>query len=171
MEVKLGQLQVQLGDEQVDLDLDALVPVSDDLTREFTEQASSYAYTAMLSARCEALWLSSKREMDETEAGLDRDVRKDLATFGKVTEAMVEAETKLRRAYREAWEYELACREQHLILQAVTRAMEMRGQLLMSLGAHLRAEAQQTGMYVKDAKSTLDDIHGHIERVRGKAPF
>ena len=167
--MKLETCSIDVGDGDVKLDLHAIVPITDDLTLEFQRQPSLYAYISVLAARAEACWLDSKRELDRTYASMDKDVRRDLALApGKVTEAMVEAEIKLRKGYNQAQIYELDCREQHLVMQAITRAMEMRAQMLMSLGAHLREEARQTGMYIKDVKETLSEIRSKTGSDRRK---
>ena len=157
MKIELGTIDIDVGDGEVELDLDVIIPIQDNLSAEFSEQPSMYAYIAMLAARAEACWLTGKRELENAKAQTDQEVRRDLASGGeKFTEAKVAAEIEMRRGYRDAVQYELVVHEQHLIMRALEQTMAQRAQMLISLGAHLRAEAEQTGMLIKDAKAKLD---------------
>lgn len=160
MDNKLGAISlVDVEEYEIELDLDAIVPITDDLTTEFKEQPSLYAYVAVLAARAEALWLDSKRYSEQIYAETDKEVRTDLAMSGeKTTEGRVAQEIQLRRGYRDALDNELDCHEQHLIMRALTRAMDMRAQMLISLGAHLRTEAEQTGLLINQTKAAIDKV-------------
>lgn len=155
--ISLGKLTVELGeDEEIELNADELLVIGADLSMEFTRQASSYAYVAMLAARADGIWQETKRDLDEVYAKTDREVRRDFLTSGdKITEDKVKQGVRLRRGYIEAAMEELFYREQHLVMKALERSMDMRSSMLISLGAHLRAEAQATGMVIKDFKETL----------------
>jgi hypothetical protein len=162
---KLGTYILEIGGDEVELDFDSLVPIGTDLSHEFSTQAANYAYIATLAAQCEALWGDAKEAKDEMYAKTDKAVRSDLDRSGmKVTEGLVSSEVRQRRGYREAVDNELFCREQHLVMRAMTRAMDMRAQMLISLGAHLRAEAEQTDMHIKEVKGALKKAR------RGKKP-
>lgn len=169
----IGKYEVDLGDGEakVALDVDAMLYIGQDLSAEFTNQASTYAYVATLGAMAEAMWLESKKELERTYAEMDKDVRRDLITSGeKITEGKVKEEIKTRRGYHEALLEELDFREQHLIMQALVRAFDMRAQMLISLGAHLRAEAQQTGMTIgRTAKEELTAISRASQVAKGAA--
>jgi len=168
---ELGIVELELGEEDIILDLDSIVPLSDDLTTEFSEQPALYAYVAMLAARAESTWLASKRLLDEEHARTDKEVRRDLMMDGdKVTEGRVNAEIKMRKGYLEAVDDELWFRQQYLIMRAIERSLDMRAQMLISLGAHLRAEAQQTGMLIRDTKKELEKLTKGKKRRRRKPP-
>ena len=150
---------IEVEEEDIELDLDAIVPITDDLTTEFKEQPSLYAYIAILAARAEALLLDAKSYKEELYAKTDKEVRKDLSLAGeKITEPRVKQEIQLCRGYVEAIEYEIEIHEQYLIMKALTRTMDMRAQMLISLGAHLRTEAEQTGMLINQTKKAIEDI-------------
>lgn len=159
MPEELGLYVLYLGNDKIELDLDNMVPIGDDLSVEFTQQPSLYAYIATLAARAEAEWGDAKNALARMGAQTDKEVRRDLAMSNeKVTEGKVEAEVELRRGYQEAADFELECREQYLVMRALTRTFDMRAQMLISLGAHLRAESEQTGMLVAETKARLNDI-------------
>jgi len=143
-------LEIFIDGKDISVDLDAYIPVSEDISAEFADQASRYAYIAMLAARAEAAYMESKTELKRVYAETDKEVRQDLASIGgKSTEAMVSVEIELRRGYKEAKDYEQYYYQQHLIMKAIETAMKMRADMLVSLGAQLRNEAQQLGMSVK----------------------
>jgi len=160
---ELGKVVIDVGvGEEVELDLDELIPISEDLNMEFSDQAALYAYIAMLAAQAEAVWLDSKRDLDEVYAVTDKAVRQDfVANNERVTEGKVAAEIKIRKGYSNAVDEELFCHEQFLIMRALERAMSQRAQMLISLGAHLRAEAEQTGMLIRDTKKEIDRLRKH----------
>lgn len=157
----LGTIEVALENGVVTLDLDEMVPIGDDISTEFREQPSLYAYVAMLSADAESLWRESKRLMDEAYAEADKAVRDELLSLDvRITEKKVESEVESRRGYCEAVRYELDCRKQYLIMRALQDSMEMRANMLISLGAHLREEAKQTGMLIMETKKKLRELKG-----------
>lgn len=171
MIIKLGKMDIDVGNGEVELDLDSIIPIHDNLSAEFSEQPSLYAYIAMLAARAEACWLDAKRQLDETRATTDKEVRMDLAASGeKFTEAKVTAEITMRKGYREAIEYELATHEQWLIMRALEQTMAQRAQMLISLGAHLRAESEQAGMLIRETKTKLDTYRTRKAKVDEPEP-
>lgn len=156
-DIILGTLEVTTGDGKVMLDLDDLIKVTRDLSEEFTRQPTVYAYVAMLSAKAETIHTEAKRLLDTAESKAQIEARKTLSRDSdeRVTDKRVEAEARMTKMYNEANEYELACREQYFILKAITTALEQRAQMLSQLGAHLRSEADMTGMLVSDVKKKL----------------
>lgn len=146
-------LVIYLGeDDEVGtfVDIDKFVPVGDDISLEFKEQASKYAYIAVLAAQAEAEWQESKTRLKRTYANIDKDTRGRLAVVGgKVTEAMVSAEIELTRGYVEDRDEEQFYHRQYLIMRAIETSMKMRADMLVSLGAQLRNEASQLGLTTK----------------------
>jgi len=156
---ELDNVIVYLGDEEIELDLGAMVPIADDLSAEFSQQPSLYAYIAVLAARCEAAWYDAKRNTEEVRAETDKIVRDEFDSIGaKTTEAKINAEILTRKGYKEALDLEAECYQDYLIMRALTRTFDMRAQMLISLGAQLRAEAGQTGMLIRDTKQRLREI-------------
>lgn len=159
MNVELGTVEIALETGEVEIDLDDIIPISDDISTEFREQPSLFEYVAMLAADAESLWRESKRLTEEVYAETDAIVRDEFDNRGeRTTEKRVESEVQGRRGYREAVRFELMCHKQHLIMRVLQQSLEMRADMLISLGAHLRAEAQQTGMLIKKTKERLDEL-------------
>lgn len=155
----LGKMDVVIGEDEIVLDLDNLIPVGEDLGTEFSNQASKYAYVAMLAAQTESLYNGAKRGLERTKARIDKEVREKARLHDeKVTETVVFNRVLMSDEVEEAEDVESSYRYQYLMLRAVTSAMEMRAQMLISLGAHLRAESEQTGMLIKDTKAKLEEI-------------
>jgi len=156
----LGELEIQLGEQVIVLNLDDYVPLDDQqLSREFADQAGLFAYVGILQAQAEGEWLDSKRNLDRTFAEEDMAIRKSVAASGnKVTEAGIKSMVEVSVRYQQAVEQELFYRQQHLILKAVVASMDQRAQMLISLGAHLRMEAGQTGMLINNTKAALTAV-------------
>lgn len=158
MNYTIGTIELLIGPgpaDKVSIDADAMLAINDtNLSREFSEQSARYAYIAVMTAEAEARWLAAKRNQEEVRASTDKEVRRDLANE-RVTEGKVTAELEMRRGVRDAAEYELSCREQFSIMKALTAAMDMRANMLISMGAHARMEADQAGMHINDVKATL----------------
>lgn len=157
----LGRVEIDLGEDvgtEV-LELDSIVPITENLSEEFARQPSLYAYIAMMTANIEALWAAAKAGSERTRARADQDIRaKAKRADEKVTEAMVANRIILDKDVIEAEEIEAAYRYQYLVLRALTSSMDQRAQMLISLGAHLRAESEQTGMLVRDTRAKLDEL-------------
>lgn len=155
---KLGKIQVVIGDEEETLDLDKIVPIDADLSDEFARQPSLYAYVAMLAAQCESLYRGAQASTERTKARVDQTIREDAkALQEKVTENIVEKRVMLSAEVEEAEDTEAGYRYQYLMLRAVVASLDQRAQMLISLGAHLRAESEQTGMLIRDTKARLDN--------------
>lgn len=156
----LGDITVELGEAgQEVLHLDNIVPILGNLSEEFARQPSLYAYIAMMAAQCEALYGASKAGTERTKARADKRIRQQARTHDeKVTEGLVANRVVLDDDVEEAEEIEASYRYQYLVLKALTQAMDQRAQMLISLGAHLRAESEQTGMLIRDTKSKLDEL-------------
>lgn len=171
MNIPLGVYTVTTGQEgnepiSEDIDVKALLTVSTDLSKEFAEQASRYAWIAMIAAKTDAIYTDARRELAVAEAHANIEVRRSLTRDEeKITEKRVDAEVLMTKMYIEASEYELACREQFLIMKALCTALEQRAQMLSQLGAHMRAESDMTGMLIRDTKyklRTLRAIHDNV---------
>lgn len=159
----LGKLTIEhMGaeePEEVTLDLDMFIPINDNLSEEFSRQPSLYAYLAMLAAQTDALYQAAKTETQRVRAQVDQRIREDAKDDGeKVTEAIVDKRVVLDGKVQEAEDTESNYRYQFMMMKVVVAAMEQRAQMLISLGAHLRAEADQTGMLIHDAKTHLDSL-------------
>lgn len=121
------------------------------LNNEFAAQASRFAYIAVLCAEARAIRDTAEHSMDREEADAfihyknseehvphgSRTVTDGLAA--KLVD-MDEEVLRVRSVYRDA--------ERHFrLLEAMTRALAQRADMLQSLGAQLRQEADMTNMH------------------------
>lgn len=157
----LGTVTVVIGDgEDQELALDELVPIEEeDLSEEFRTQPARYAYVAMLAAQAESMWNAAKQGTERTKARAD-DAERTAARDAqeKVTEAIIANRVLVRDDVQEAEEIEAGYRYQFLLMRAIVQSMDQRAQMLISLGAHLRAESEQTGMLIRDTKARLEEL-------------
>lgn len=155
---KLGIVKVSTFDKDEEvLLLDKIIPIDNDLSEEFSRQPSLYAYVAMIEAQVESLWYSAKRDTARAKAEADKRIRdKARAMDEKITEAVVANRMLLDDDVKNAEDSEAAYHYQYLVMKSIVASMDQRAQMLISLGAHLRAEADQTGMLIRDAKTRLD---------------
>jgi len=156
--IELSVIHIELDGQEVDIDLQTILPVDENnLSEEFANQASLYAYVAMLSARAEATNLDARDAKERVYAQMDKRMRLNFKAHREsVTEAKVKAAVLTSTQYQDACEYLINCRETMLTLKALVTAMEQRASMLQSLGAHVRHEAEQTGMVIREAKIKLE---------------
>lgn len=158
--IVLDEFSFSLDDQVINIDLNKYVPIDpNNLIHEFATQPAAYAYLATLSAQIEAEYSDAKRSTERVYAETDSLVRSTIAARNeKLTEAGVKAMIEQSDNYRAAVDNETYTRSQYLVLRAIVAAMEQRAQMLISLGAHMRMEADMTGMSVKSLKDTLDGL-------------
>jgi hypothetical protein len=158
---ELGTITINAGAGDVEINLDEYLLVDENnLAVEFARHSAKYAYLAILCAGAEASYIAAKEAVSRAEKqGL-----LDAKTSGiKVTDTVAEAMAEL--SCSELRDYEVACRAQYLLMKAVVDAMSSRKDMLISLGAHLRAEQDTTGMTVRHtdvgaaARDILDTMH------------
>ena len=146
----LGTMEVELDGDVLTINMDALLAVDpDDLSRQFSGQAAAYAYVATMSARAEGVLSVAKKNLEDAKARADGKWRNVLAArHDKVTEAMVSNAVLLDTEVQRVTGAMLEANQTWLLLRSLERAMNMRSEMLISLGATLRQEANQTGMSI-----------------------
>jgi hypothetical protein len=123
-----------------------------DLSSEFTHQAAMYAHWSRLQAQAEAMVNTLANEKDLEYAAADSEYRQQLISRGeKFTEKVIEGLVLRDDDYQQVVEAWLKAKELYQTLRGVTYAFSMRADMLVSLGAHLRAEATMAGMHINSA--------------------
>lgn len=111
------------------------------INKNLTEQASYFAWYAVLSEMAEAEFKAAKLELELTEAELDSTLRKNKKEIGeKFTEGSLGAEIKSDEKYVVAM---LRMNEWHKnmgIVKAIKEAFAQRKDVLISLSSNMRAE-------------------------------
>jgi hypothetical protein len=113
-------------------------------------------YVACLVADAEAEWNVAKQFVSTCKAELDQRMRAKIAARGeKTTESGIAAMVETHDDYVAAVDAEINARYQHQLLKSISSAMDMRSSMLISLGAHLRSEMDQTQMHISEFKDKL----------------
>ena len=135
------------------IDIGNLFDINEDnLTKEFATQASLYAYFATLQAEAERLQAKAEMKKDQEYAKSDEYWRAYLdKREKKYTEAVIKSNVIRDEDYDKANNALINITYDLNVIKAIVRALQMRAEMLISLGAHLRQEYSMTGMSVNKA--------------------
>lgn len=143
------------------------------ITEEFTKQAALYGYWSGQLAEAERIRAKVDNNKDVEYAIADREYRDDYESHGqKYTEAVIKADVTRDEGYQSVVEEYRNADYVYNALRGLLKALDMRASMLISLGATLRAEADMTGMSIRDKNvqdmtaSVKEQIQGHIAKVR-----
>lgn len=126
------------------------------LVKEFTQQASKYAYIAVLASLAENDVKRAKISLKHEEAAANVRARSDLTLEGgKVTEKAVEARAIIDDGVKEIQKSLLDAEATHGLLKALEASYRMRADMMVSLGTRMRMEMEQTGMNMKGSTEEL----------------
>ena len=139
-----------------------------DLSNEFATQAARYAYFAVICAEARANRDTAEAFMkrDHAEAfvfykGSDEHIPDGSRTVTDGLANMLVAQDvdciRTKNAHIEA-------ERQFRIMDALVKTLEQRANMLISLGAQLRSEADMTGMIIKDNPG--NDVRKALERMK-----
>ena len=158
------------GEEEVQ-DLDELFSIDDtDMTYEYAHQVGLYGRFSIAVARAEQQYAKAKFTTQQEYAQADEVLRKQLvAEDKKFTEAVVKSLVLQDEEYLEVYEKELDAEHLYKLLRSILNAFNQRADMLISMGAHLRAEMGMTGMTIKDKqlKESISDVKEQVRRKRG----
>ena len=148
----MSSVTIEIGSEKVNLDVDSLTHIDQsNLDDEFAKQASLYAYVAMLLSKAKKLLDDAKTSKELLYAMLDKRIRDSAARTGtRTTEKGIEQEIIRNDEYVVET---LAVNEaQHTYdtLKAIVDALQMKSDMLINLGAHLRSESNITNLHIKE---------------------
>jgi len=160
-EIKGTIITVRHQDKNKKFDLASVFAIDENnLIQEYADQAAVYAFFGALAAKADfdaaLIGLSKDQEMakadDSFRAELERDGK-------KYTEPVIKAMIATDEECVKLSESELSAKYDTKILKAVCTALEMRANMLVSLGSHLRHEMDQMGMNIKrrELDSAVDD--------------
>lgn len=146
-----------------EFDLSEIFSINEDnLSTEFIQQPSIYAYFAMLQANAEHRSGIVEFDKDQEEAAADESFRKELSNSNvKYTETVIRGLVVRDEEVSKKVSRVLESRYDQKLLKAICSALEMRAAMLQSLGSHLRHEMEQTGMNVKERQ-----FQGAVESVK-----
>ena len=145
--VSIGGKDVSVGD---------LLSIDEtDLSSEYAAQAARFAYVAVLKAQAKREWGEAERTRKEDEAKAFVNYKSDpeqIPTGSKtVTDGfakqLVDSDAQVNELRQEEIEAEYGYR----VLEALSDALGQRAQMLISLGADLRQEMDQTSMHLNES--------------------
>jgi|WetSurSiteA1Bulk_404760.scaffolds.fasta_scaffold69193_1 hypothetical protein len=151
--------------ERLTIDLNAL-------SSEFASQAAYYGNLAMRFADAQWAQARAKAALEELSAQLDAAYREGYHERNKkYTEAMIKADITLDEDYQELLEHKLELDYHVDVLQGLTRAMDQRGNMLISAGNYTRTEMEMTGSHINEySESALKEAKKLLaERKRVKS--
>ncbi len=141
-------------------------PNEDDLNTEFQEQAGKTVYWGAQAAKAAHQELRAKNNLELTEARLDNVIRSEAAAEGKkLTENAIKAAVKLDADYQDALKLHHDAIYVNNLAKTATTGMATKRDMLISLGANHRAEAQ--GQIRMNQESPGDRISAALRGVHG----
>lgn len=162
----LGGTKIRVKGKEIDLE-DVFHVEEANLSTEFMQQASMYAYFAVAQVDAEYNANMVELDKDQEEAQADSEFRTQLEITGKkYTEAVIKGLIVQDEAVSKKIRNLNGVRYQQKLLKAVCSALEMRAQMLQSLGSHLRHEYEQTGLTTKE--SQLHTAIDNVKKIAGK---
>jgi len=149
------------------IDLDELFNIDEtNLTKEYAKQASLYAYYGTLYNQADRSLMEHEAKKDSTYAELDLSYRDELKDE-KTTEGRIKSMVLTDNGYKkELIRLEYATYRKN-VLRTIMDALKMRADMMISMGAHLRAEYDQTGMNVR-YDSSMDKAKEILHKAKPK---
>lgn len=141
------------------------------LVTEYANQAATYAHFSTLVAQAEFEAAQAENLKDMEYAAADENWRKSLQEIGeKFTEASVRSLVLQDAEYQKCVEKALETQRNFKVLRALARALEQRADMLVSMGAHLRAEMGMTGMSLKEKElqDNMEMMRQTLQRRKGQ---
>jgi len=162
-------VQVEIDGKTIET-ADLLGIDENNLSTEYAAQAARFAYVAVLKARAKRLWMAAEATRKEVEASAFVFYKSDdgsIPTGGKsvsdgLAHELVAADDECVRVKEE----EIKAEEDYRLLEALTSALDMRANMLVSLGADLRAERDMTSMRTNEYSDA--DLRKAVRKTRGQ---
>ena len=113
------------------------------------QQASKYAFYAIMAELAEEAYDDAKLELELLEATLDEHYRNEFLKSGdKITEKKLEKVVALNKSRIESAKNKIQARKNRNILKALTEAMRHRKEAVIALASNYRAE-MDVDVYIK----------------------
>lgn len=138
-----------------------------DLDTEFRTQAGWYAFFSNQLAMADFKASQAKAAKERAYAAADLYYREDYTDKSlKITESAIRSEVLLDDEYADTIEAENVALAKRAELQHIVRALAQRADMLISLGAHRRAELDMTGMSIREQgyQKMTDDLKDTISK-------
>ena len=134
------------------------------ISKEFAQQASVYAFFATLAALAERKAADADFLKDQEYAQADQACREELDEGSiKYTEAVIKSMVLTDAGYTKRVKNHVIMEYDYKLLKAIAEALKQRADMLISLGAYLRHEMDQTSMNIK--RSQVDNAAEEAKRL------
>lgn len=155
---------------EFEVDLDALLDINEqDLSTEYSRQASRYASFATRLAMLDHNVSRARAALEQERAVADTFWRDDMKNKGvKYTETVIASIVAVDDTVMKAEANYHSAVQQRDYVRAIVRALEMRAEMLISLGATLRQEASMTGMRINEVDDTLNRVKENVLQARAR---
>jgi septal ring factor EnvC (AmiA/AmiB activator) len=172
----LPKISLEARGRTYELDIASFVAIdSSNLEKAFVEQSALYAYVATLYAEADHEVKDAKLHLERTEASVNQSVRELLESESggkRVVNQMVDAERIQHPDVVAAENRLLAAQLNHTMLKGIMEALRIRSEMLISLGAHRRAEYYQAespklkdhGKSMRETIKEARDVHEEATR-------
>ena len=144
------------GEFSESYNLDEMFAINDsELTKEMSQHSSRYGRIAVWLAKAERMRSLRKQQLDVEYSMVDEIIRREYQEDNaKYTESVIRANVLLDDQYGMALTAYDAADGVVVLLKNVLNAMKMKSDMLISIGAQMRAEMSMTGMLIKDDYDT-----------------
>ena len=132
-------------------DIQNMLVINDQqLSKEYTQQASTFSFFAVLEARAEKAMADVDLLEAQEYSAADEAARTEFKEAGaKFTEAVIKSQVLQNDAYLESRKVLDNAKFLYRLLRMINDSWRMRADMLVSLGAHARAEMGMTDMKIK----------------------
>lgn len=136
------------GDKLIKFDIPEVFALDEaNLSNDMMSQAALYAFFAAKLAEAEKELAKVEFTLDMEYAKADEDFRLDLDTNNrKYTEAVIKSLITRDESYQKVKNKQIEAQYVVDLLKAIVKALQMRAEMLISLGANMRQEMGMTGM-------------------------
>ena len=155
---------VYIDDTKHVINLAELLKIDENnLTHEYSKQAAMYAYIGYIVAKLSHIESMYDLKKDREYAIADENYRQQMdESKTKYTEAVIKSLVIVDEDYIKIVDDLAIAQHNLLMMKNIMRALEQRSDMLISLGSHLRHEANMTGMHVNydnDVNELKDKIN------------
>lgn len=160
----LGNESISIGGREVLLI--QLFQVSEEtVSTDMMQQAAIYARIGSIKVRKESERNVAKQRKEEVYAALDLAYRAEFDNNRKkYTEAEIKANVITDQQYVDVQQALYDAEENFALFELLTRALEMRANMLQSIGAYLRMENSMTGMNIRQYEETIANMKERLKK-------
>ena len=157
------KVSISVGDEEIDLRKELQIDLSD-LSVEFAEQPSKYAYWAALEAKARHAYDDAKSVYQTVFHSNCSSIRgREKSLGGRATEKAIEQMALLEPSVKDAHKKMLEAKKNMDYLSVATEAFKQRLQSLISIGAQERAIASGLNLHTREPEGKGSGWDGHKE--------